>query len=329
VQRGLALLGSLSLAASILWFGRGPPSTIGRDGSPPRDPPRVVAQKGGRAPSAVSTLLKQEASAYHAALFADEEGVVLVTQTGFALFPSGEPAELHSVPLGPLAVRQGGSIVFWRSGSVWQISLSGGDERHLAALPHAPRYLLASQSHVAWIELGDDTRASLKTISGGGVRAVYESEDKVCASVLLGAVVYWVLQSRDGSWKVGSVGLDGQHRRVTAAHQGRPPAMLAPGLDGVYFYDGPERGIRRLSFDLDREDAVSTQVICSPLAVSNRVVCAQVGGLFDIPPGGTAPRFLASEFDGPVTALVATDERVFWVAESGNDRLVVRSTLLP
>jgi hypothetical protein len=277
----------------------------------------------------VTTLLEQEASAYHARLFADEEGVVLVTQTGFAVLGGGDSVERHTVPLGPVAVRQGGSIVYWRSGWVRQLSLSGGSERHLAALPHAPQYLLASPSHVAWIEVERSARASLQTFSGGAVRAVAEPDGRVCASVLRDAVVYWVLQSQDGSWRVGSIGLDGQPPALTAAHQGRPPAMLALGPDGVYFYEGPERGIRRVTFELDREDAVATHVICSPLAVSSRAICAQVGGVFDIPPGGTAPRFVASEFDGPITALAATEERVFWVAESGNDHLVVRTARLP
>jgi len=105
--------------------------------------------------------------------------------------------------------------------------------------------------------------------------------------------------------------------------------MLALGPDGVYFYDGPERGVRRLTFRLDREDAVSTHVICSPLVVSNRVICAQVGGLFDLPPESPAPRFLASERDGPITAVAATGDRLFWVAERGNDQMVVRTAPLP
>ena len=41
--------------------------------------------------------------------------------------------------------------------------------------------------------------------------------------------------------------------------------MLAMGPGGVYFYDGPERGVRKLTFDLAREDSVQTHVICSPL----------------------------------------------------------------
>ena len=278
---------------------------------------------------AVNTLFEQKTSAYHARLFADHEGVVLLTPTGLTLLRSGEAAEEHAIALGSVAVRQGSSIVFWRAGWLRQISLSGADERRLAALPQAPQYVLASEHDLAWIELQRDTGGSLHTISEGAARLVHEVDQRVCAAVLHARVVYWILQDRDASWKIGSIGLDGQHRTLTAAHQGRAPAMLALGPDGVYFYDGPERGVRRLSFELDREDAVATDVICSPLIVANRAICAQIGGLFDVPPSGTAPRLLASERDGPITALAATDDRLFWVAESGTDRLVVRTTPLP
>jgi len=289
---------------------------------------RPVPREEARVLPAVSTLLEQATSAYHARLFADQEGVVLVTQHGFAVFRSGEAPEEHPLPLGPVAVRQNGSVVFWRAGWLRQVSLGTGQDRPLVALERAPQYLLASERRLAWIDGDEKTRASLQTMSGDGVRVVAQSEDRVGAAVLRDAVMYWVLQSRDGSWKIGSIGLDGQHRMLTAAHQGRPPAMLALGPDGVYFYDGPERGLRRLSFELDREDAVATGVICSPLVVSNRAICAQVGGLFDVPPGGTQPRFLASERAGPVTALAATDEHVWWVAESGDEHLVVRTAVL-
>jgi hypothetical protein len=72
-----------------------------------------------------------------------------------------------------------------------------------------------------------------------------------------------------------------------------------------------------------------TQVVCSPLVVSSRVVCAQVGGLFEIAPAVRAPRPLAAERAGPITATAATDARAYWVAESGGERLIVRSVALP
>lgn len=324
-QRRLLLLGALvalsSWAGARLW----PATTSER--LPSSEQPRIAVKKIGRDLPEVTTLYERGGSPYHARLFADEAAVVLVTQTGFTTFRAGKALEEHTVSLGPVAIRQGGTLVFWRAGSLREISLAGEGERSLAPLPHPPRFLLASEGHLAWIQVERETGASLQTLSAGGVREVYDSDDSVGAAVMRGAVVYWVLRSRDGSWKIGRVGLDGEHQ-LTRAHRGRAPAMLALGPDGVYFYDGPKRGVRKLSFDLEREDAVSTNVVCSPLAVSRRVVCAQVGGLFELPALGGTPRFLATERGGPITATAATDDRAFWVAENGNQRWVVRSAEL-
>jgi hypothetical protein len=275
----------------------------------------------------VITLYEHGTSPYHARLFADEEAVVLVTQNGFTLFRTGRPPEEHAILLGSVAVRQGGRIVFWRSGSLLEVSLSGEGERSLATLPHPPRDLLASEGHLAWIQVNRENGISLQTLSADRVRVIHESPDSVSAAVMRRDAVYWVVRSRDGSWKIGRVGLDGE-LRLSSAHHGRPPAMLAVGPDGVYFYDGPQRGVRRVTFDLDREDAVSPNVICSPLVVSSRVVCAHVGGLFELPASGAPPRFLASERAGFITATAATNDRAFWVAENGDGRLIVRSVAL-
>jgi len=326
-QRRFSFLGVLSLVALSSWAGaRLWPATTDA-GVPSSDPPQLAVKKTGRDLPEVTTLYERAGSPYHARLFADEEAVVLVTQTGFTTFRAGKAPEEHAGSLGPVAVRRGGVLVFWRAGSLREISLSGEGERSLAPLSHPPRYLLASEGQLAWIQAARGTGSSLQTLSAGVVREVYASDDSVGAAVMRGADVYWVLRSRDGSWKIGRVGRGGEHQ-LTPAHRGRPPATLAPGPDGVYFYDGPKRGVRRLSFDLEREDAVSSNVVCSPLAVSHRVVCAQVGGLFEVPVSGGTPRFLAAERAGPITATSATDDRAFWVAENGNDRLVVRSAAL-
>ena len=74
--------------------------------------------------------------------------------------------------------------------------------------------------------------------------------------------------------------------------------------------------------------SVVAGVVCSPLAVSDRVLCAQVGGLFEVPLSGAAPLFLASERAGPITALAVARSRIFWLAEKGADRLVLQSVAL-
>jgi hypothetical protein len=326
-QRRLLFLGALALVASSSWAGLRLWSTTTEPSSPSRAPPEFADKKVERGLPEVSTLYEQGSSAYHARLFADEDAVVLLTDKGFVTFREGKAPEEHAISLGSVAVRQHGSIVFWRSGRLLEISLSGQDEHDLAGLPRPPEYLLASEGQLAWIQMERGIGSSIQALSAGGARVLYASDDNVHSAVMHGAAVYAVMQGRDGSWKIARVDLDGQ-QRITQARRGRPPAMLAPGRDGIYFYDGPQRGVRKLTFDLEREDAVSTKVICSPLVVSSRVICAQVGGLFDIPTSGAAPRFLASERAGPITATAATDDRAFWVAEKGTDRLIVRSVKL-
>jgi hypothetical protein len=276
----------------------------------------------------VTTLYAQRASAYHAGLFADENAVVLISPGGFTTMVPGGAVEERAVDLGPIAVRQGGSVVFWRSGQLREIALSGEGERELAAVPRPPRYLLAAEGRLAWVQTDRTSGSSLRTLSGGNVRVVHDAEGRVCAAVMRGASVYWVVEGRDGSWAVERLGLDGQLRVSTAAHHGRPPSMLALGEDGVYLYAGPQRGVVELSFDLAREDTLLPNVICSPIAVSSRVVCAQVGGLFEIARAGAPPRFLASEPAGPIAATAATHDRAFWVAENGEGHLVVRAAPL-
>jgi len=343
-QRWLLFLGALAVAALIPWVSRGPGSAPSVSSSPARAEPqgaaptnaasKMAASKMASSKSAasalpeVSTLYEEATSAYHARLFADEGAVVLVTQTGFTTLRAGEAPARHAISLGPVVARQGDALVFWRSGKLRAISLTAENERELAVVPAPPQYLLASGGQLAWIQTTREGGTSIQTLSGSGVRVVFKSEESVSAAISSASFIYWVSERRDGSWHIGRVGLDGQHTS-TAVQRGRPPAMLALGPDGLYFYAGPERGVRRLTFDLKLETAVLAKVICSPLAVSSRVVCAQVGGLFEIPPASSAPRFLAVERAGPVTTVGATAERAFWVAERGDGQLVVRSVVLP
>lgn len=58
-------------------------------------------------------------------------------------------------------------------------------------------------------------------------------------------------------------------------------------------------------------------------------MCAHVGGIFDILPSGLAPRLLAAEHSGPITALAATEGRAYWVAEGEAEGLVLQRVALP
>lgn len=318
---------ALAVAAAVSWAGVSLFAEAAPRAAQPSAPPPAVKEEPAQA--RVSTLHEQATSAYHARLFVDDEGVVLITQTGFTTLRAGGTPEEHAVALGPVAARQGGSVVFWSAGKLRSLSLAGDGEQVLATVPRAPQQLLASGRHVAWIQTEPQNGSSIQTLSEGQVRVLHASEASISASILHGAAVYWVSGSGDGSWAIGRVGLDGQRPAFTRPRRGRLPAMLAAGRDGLYFYEGLQRGVRRLSFDLEQETTVLTQAVCSPIAVSNRVVCAQVGGVFDFPVSARAPRLLATERAGPITALAVTDERAYWVAESGDARLLLRSVALP
>lgn len=328
--RWMFVAGALSAATGLAWAG----TRLGRapsERSVPseREASRLDSGRTRRSVPEVRTLDEQAGSAYHARLFPDESGVVLVTPSGFTTYASDGLVRRQTIELGPAVVVRGGALVFWRSGKLHEVSLSGGPERALAAVPRPPRYLLSSEQRLAWVHTDRQAGSSLQTLAAGAVRTLYESADDISAPVVHAADLYWVAAARDRSWKVGRIDREGGHPHWSAPQQGRPPAMLGVGHDGIYFYAGPQRGVRRLTFNLQREAPVRSGVVCSPLAVSDRVLCAQVGGLFEIPLSGAIPTFLAAERAGPITALATTRSGSFWVADDGAERLVVRSVALP
>jgi hypothetical protein len=320
--------GALGAAALLAWAGSQASRTPLEQASPPERTAAGPAPRSRGLPQ-VRTLLEQGSSAYHARLLADERAVVLVTQTGFTTVSAEGPAQEHAIALGPVVARHGETLAFWRAGSLREVSIFGGPERVRVALPRPPRYLFTSEQRLAWIQTDAQTGTSLQTLVAGHVRSLYESLGDVAAPILHGAHLYWVAASHDrASWKIGRFDLEGRGLTWSALQHARPPAMLAVGHDGVYFYSGPRRGVRRLSFDLQRESSVAEGVVCSPLALSDRVLCAQVGGLFQVPLSGAAPAFLASERAGPITALALTGAGAFWVAENGAERLLLRTVTL-
>jgi len=320
----------LTAATGLAWAG----SRLGRapsERSVPseREASRLDSGRTRRGVPEVRTLDEQACSAYHARLFPDESGVVLVTPSGFTTYTSDGVVRRQTIELGPAVARHGQTLVFWRSGKLHEVSLSGGPERALATVPRPPRYLLPSEQRLAWVHTDREAGSSLQTLSAGAVQTLYESSGDISAPVVHAADVYWVAAARDRSWKMGRIALEGGHPSWSAPQQGRPPAMLGVGHEGIYFYAGPQRGVRRLTFNLQREVSVWSGVVCSPLAVFDRVLCAQVGGLFEIPLSGAIPTFLAAERAGPITALATTRSESFWVADNGADRLIVRSVTRP
>jgi hypothetical protein len=208
------------------------------------------------------------------------------------------------------------------------LPLDEGDETELFSLRQAPQYLLSSGPRLAWLTKDHQDTYSIQTASAGSIHVLHASKSLLSSPAIFREDVYFIEQS-GGTWKIGRASLNGSQVMFTTGKSSRPPSMLAAGPDGIYFYGGPQKGIRKLTFDLDHEQAVQENAICSPLAVSSRVVCAQVGGIFDVPWAGADPRVVAGEPGGPIADIAVTDKTVFWIADGGESRMVVRSAPLP
>lgn len=274
------------------------------------------------------TLLDDPSSAYAATVLPRGDEVLVTTPTHLFRLAQDKPMEKIPARLGEVQILHEDSIAFLRDGKIRTLSLEGRGERVIVTVEHYVQYLLSSGPRLAWLSHQRQGRYFIQTESAGSVKTLYTSRKQVMWPVVHDEIVYFLEQS-EGVWKIGRAALDGRPVTFGTERRGRVPAMLAVGPDGLYFYDGPKRGVRKLAFDLSTEEPIAEDTICSPLAVSSRVVCAQVGGVTDIARKGADPRTIAQETDGPIADIAATDARVYWIVDRGRDQMAVRSAPLP
>lgn len=275
----------------------------------------------------VETLLALPQSAYGNRLYTDGEGFLLLT--GSEVIRVSPPSEVHRTPasFGPEAVRLGQhQILFFRDGSLRRATLSGKEEATVAKLPSAPYLLLSSGDSFAWV-LRTDSGYLVQTLESDRILTVHETTRRIGAATLWADRVY-LLESFEGSWRVVGASLHNHPAYRQEIHQGRPPSMLMATENGVYLYAGLKDGIKRLSLDLQATQVLATNVTCSPFAISNRLVCAQVGGLIQIT-GNKEPRIVALERGGPITAIAATNQGTAWLVDTGKERLQLKFSPLP
>lgn len=272
-------------------------------------------------------LLSLSTSAYQASLAVDRDvAYVLTSHAAYRLAP-GRPADAMRVELGFGSTATPHGFVFWDEGAVREASQQDGEIRSLGTLAVRPQFFVSSGDHVAWIERSEDRRFSVGSLASQRASTVYTSPGSIDAATMLDDWVFFVERPTDTEWRIGGVRTKGGARSFTAARRGRSPSMLAAHGD-VYYYDGNERVVRRLSPDLQREETLVFDFVCSPLAVAARVYCANVEGIFELAAEGRPRPLVRLERGAMVTELAANARRVFWIGDAGADRLVVRSIAL-
>jgi hypothetical protein len=258
-----------------------------------------------------------ELSAYTATLAAEGDDIYVFTSHDAYRFGAGRAAERWAIELGDTPAVGARGIVYWLDGKLRQAPKQGGSVEILAAVPRAPRRLCVSGAHLVWEEPAQ-AAALLRTLDGSEPRTIYRSQGEIEALALMDDQAYFVERSQE-RWRLGTVALSGGAARFTEARASRTPALLAAAHD-VFFYDGPTSTVRRVASDLSREDVVAREVICSPLAVADRVYCAQISLLFEVPRDGGKARLLAPKRPGTIAALVATRTRIAWLLDAGENR---------
>ncbi len=277
-------------------------------------------------------LLTLPSSAYQASIFVDSEAVeVLTNNAAYQLVPGREPLR-RALDLGFAATVTRHSYVYWSKGALW------GAERHAPAahgprqiqkLSHQPQRIVSDVTGeaIAWLDHSEDNRYALRAPQKDGEKALYTSPGSIDALTLIAASVYFVERPDADGWRIGRVPLSGAAASFTARKAGRWPAMLSGARELVY-YDGKNRDVIALSLDLQHERTLAKGLICSPLSAVERVVCAAMNGVFEVP-GASEPRQLVAS-SNLITGLSSNAERLAFIVDvggRGQDQLAVK--LLP
>jgi hypothetical protein len=271
-------------------------------------------------------LLQLEVSAYRAQLDFDGDTLVVATPHGLHLIPHGGAATTVAQNHGNTFALAGSKVVYLREGQLWQ-SKRGATATTLGSVALEPSAVVVNHEHLAWLQRGPNGPSRIQTFSAGRVQQAAEVSGRVDTLALFEGWVFFFEQGPGGTWRLGAAPLDGGDPKFTEFRKGRVPSTLEAAGE-LFYYDGPTRSVRRISPDLGREEVIQTGVICSPLAVRDRVVCAEVGGLYELPLGGGAIERLAAQTSF-VTMLATNGKRVAWISDSGADRLSVKVLDLP
>jgi hypothetical protein len=278
-----------------------------------------------------SVLLSLPVSAYHVSISAaDDDVFYLLTATAAYRLEPDRAAAVMPLDLGAGAATTRSSIVFWSQGAVWMAAKAGGAPRRLLALGERPQTFVASASgeDFAWLARGRDGRLGLHALVGKSARAAYTSAGSIDAVMLLGDSIVFVEGLAGGQWRIGRVSIGGGPATFTALRKGRSPSMLA-GRRDITYYDGAGYQVRRLSPDLQHEQTLARDFICTPLAVAEPVVtCAGVEGLFALRADEPPRRLVGGSAERLITDVAASANRVVWAVDAGPDRVEVRSLSL-
>lgn len=286
-----------------------------------------AAQKNPEPTPEPTTLLTTSGSAYAATLALDDEASYLLTgNAAFRLMPGRQP-ERWDLDLGISPALMNDHLLYWSAGAFRQAHKRGAEPSLLAAVAHQPQRMVAAGGRFAWLDQAESGRFTIQTLDGSNARILHAPGGYVAALAMTAERVYFVEQGPGTGWRLGAVPLSGGSPRYTAMKKGRTPSMLAVARD-LFYYDGPSLTVRRITQDLEREEVIARDVICSPLAVAEHLYCAQPGRLLEIGLDGVLRQVFPLQQKGTITAVAATATRLTWLMDVGRGALAVQTIAL-
>lgn len=265
-------------------------------------------------------------SAYHATLAMDDEAVFLLTQTAAYRIVPGQAPQGLKIELGVGPALTPSAFIYWSKGAIWKTPKEGGDAVKLAKFPHQPQYFASYGEQFTWIDLSDDGTYSIQTLHGDKPRVLLSSRGELAALNMIGSRAYFVERPTDSTWRPGVVTIEDGKPTYGTERKGRRPSMFT-GSDATYFYEVDKNEIRRISDDVQKDEVLLSEFICSPLHVSQQIYCACAEGLFAVSKDTHKPTILAGKQAGPIPYVMSNSKWVAWLVDSGSDKLTVN--LLP
>jgi len=320
------------MAAAVIAVAALAASCERRASTPPSAPPpgaRTDANAPAIAIAEPRTLLALPVSAYHATIAADDDDTAyLLTPTAaYRLESGGAAPQAMPLDLGAGATTTRSSFLHWSRGAIVDSPRAGGAPRRVVALAQSPQAIVVAGERIAWLQRAGDGRFSVQSLIGKSARTAYASSGSIDAIAAMDDAIFFVERPAGSDWRIGRLPFAGGAPAFTPLRKGRAPAMLVAHRD-LYYYDGNGQEVRRLSRDLQHEWSLASGFVCSPIAVSAHVYCAQVDGLYELRADERPRRLVPGSIARVVTDLAATPKRLLWIVDAGADKLEVRDLAL-
>jgi hypothetical protein len=265
-------------------------------------------------------LLVDATSPYVAGLAVDAEAIYLLTERVAHRFASGASPQQIPIENGTTAAVTRTDLVYWSKGAIWQVPKAGGQAQKIVSLAHQPQSFLAAGDDFAWLDMPVPDQFQIQTLVDHNVRTLLYYVGRIETAAMDAGRVFFVKKEAASTWRIGSVFVHGGETAYGAPHTGPTPAKLAVAGD-VFYYELNSGEIRRLSPDLSHEEVLKKDLICSPIAVSSSIYCANLEGLFRLarhPGAKTQPIFPEAR---RIAAVAASATQLVWLSDVGPDRL--------